>query len=120
MLSKGDAMDGAYRAQKLPICFLAYRASTYDTTSLTTASLVFGRERRLPCDLLFGAHPIEERLTVDNAANLVDHLHDIHNYGPQHLRLAGDRMKTCCDRLVNCVGNHRGDKVWLYRLPARK
>jgi hypothetical protein len=34
---------------------LACRASTHDTTGLTPASLVFGRELPLPCDLLFGA-----------------------------------------------------------------
>jgi hypothetical protein len=36
---------------------LAYRASTHDTTGLTPASLVFGRELRLPCYLLFGMPP---------------------------------------------------------------
>jgi hypothetical protein len=38
----------------LPLFLLAYRASTHDTTGLTPASLVFGRELQLPCDLLFG------------------------------------------------------------------
>jgi hypothetical protein len=40
---------------RLPIFLLAYRASTHDSTGLTPASLVFGRELRLPYDLLFGA-----------------------------------------------------------------
>jgi hypothetical protein len=113
ILSKGDAMDGAYRAQKLPIFLLFHRASTHDTTGLTSASLVFGRELRLPCHLLFGAPP-----TVDHAETLVDHLHVIHNYARQHLKLAGDRMKTRYDRLANCAGYHEGDKVWFYR-PTR-
>jgi hypothetical protein len=42
---------------RLPIFLLAYKASTHDTTGLTPASLVFGRELRLPYDLLFGAPP---------------------------------------------------------------
>jgi hypothetical protein len=42
---------------RLPILFLAYRESTHDTTGLTPATLVFGRELRLPYDLLFGAPP---------------------------------------------------------------
>jgi hypothetical protein len=37
----------------------------------------FGRELRLPNDLLFGALPDKERPTIDNAADLLDHLHDI-------------------------------------------
>jgi hypothetical protein len=65
---------------RLPVFLLAYRASTYDTMGLIPASLVFGRELRLPCDLLFWAPPDKERPTIDHGANLVDHLHDIHNY----------------------------------------
>jgi hypothetical protein len=43
--------------ERLPIFLLAYRASTHDTTGMTPANMVFGRELRLPCDLLFGAPP---------------------------------------------------------------
>jgi transposase InsO family protein len=42
---------------RLPIFLFAYRASTHDTTGFTPASLVFRRELRLPCDLLFGTPP---------------------------------------------------------------
>jgi hypothetical protein len=81
---------------------------------LTLASIVFGREFQLPCDLLFGTPPYKERPTIDHAANLVDHLHDIHSYARQHLKLAIDQMKTRYGRLANCVGYHEGNKVWLY------
>jgi hypothetical protein len=37
------------------------------------------------------------RPTSGHAANLVDHLHDIHNYARQHLKLASDRMRTPSD-----------------------
>jgi hypothetical protein len=61
-----------------------------DTMGLTPASLVFGRELQLPCNLQFHASPPppEERPTINQAANLVNHLHDIHNYARQHLKLA--------------------------------
>jgi hypothetical protein len=39
---------------------LAYRAPTNDTTGLTPASLVFGRELQLSCNLLSGACPNKE------------------------------------------------------------
>jgi hypothetical protein len=105
--------------ERLPFFLLAYRASTHDTTGLTPASLVFGRELRLPCDLLFGAPPDKERHTTDHAADLVDHLHDTHDYARQHLKLASGRMKTRYDKLANSAGYHEGDGVWLYR-PTRK
>jgi hypothetical protein len=46
--------------ERLSLFLLAYRASIYNTTSSTPASLVFGRELRLPCDVLFGAPPDRE------------------------------------------------------------
>jgi hypothetical protein len=38
--------------------------------------------------MLFGASPEKEQPTIDHAANLVDHLHNIHNYAHQQLKLA--------------------------------
>jgi hypothetical protein len=99
--------------EKLPFSLLAYRALTHDTTGLAPARLVFGRELRLPCDLLFGEPADKERPTTDQAADLVDHLHDIHNYARQHLKLASDRMKTRYDKQANSAGYQEGDMVWL-------
>jgi hypothetical protein len=39
-----------------PICLLAYKASTHNTTGSTLVTLVFGSEPQLSCDLLFGAY----------------------------------------------------------------
>jgi transposase InsO family protein len=41
--------------ERLPIFLLAYRASTHETTGAMPASMVFGTELCLPCDLLFRA-----------------------------------------------------------------
>jgi hypothetical protein len=101
--------------ERLDLFLLAYRASTHDTTGFTPASLVFGRELRLPCDLLFGVPPDKERPRTNYAAELVDHLHDIHQYARQHLKLASDRMKTRYDKLANSAGYQEGNMVWLYR-----
>jgi hypothetical protein len=79
--------------------------------------MVFGRELRLPCDLLFGAPPDKESSATDYAAEL-GRLHDIHHYTRQHLKLASDRMKVRYDRLANSAGFKEGDRVWLYR-PTR-
>jgi hypothetical protein len=64
---------------------------------LIPPSLVFGRELQQPSDLLLAPPPDKERPTNDHAADLVDHLHDFHNYASQHLKLASDRMKTRYD-----------------------
>jgi hypothetical protein len=72
--------------ERLPLFLLTYRASTHDTKGLTPARLLFGRELRRLCDLLFGAPPDKERPTRDHAADLVDHLHDIQDYARKHLK----------------------------------
>jgi hypothetical protein len=72
---------------RLPIFLLAHRASTHETMSLTPDNLVFGREFHLSCDLLFRAPTDKERPTTDHMVNLVDLLHNIHDYVCQHLKL---------------------------------
>jgi hypothetical protein len=72
---------------------------------------LFGRELQLPCELLFGSSPDKENSTIDNVADLVDNLHNIHNYAHQHLKLAIDQMKTRYDKLVNYKSYHEGDRT---------
>ena len=38
--------------ERLSLFLLAYRASTHETTGVTPANMAFGRELRLPCDLV--------------------------------------------------------------------
>jgi hypothetical protein len=104
--------------EKLPLFLLAYSASTHDTTGLTPASLVFGRELRLPCNLLVGVPPDKEQPTSDYVAELMDQLYDIQNYARQNLKLASDWMKTRYDKPANSAGYQEDDRVWLYR-PTR-
>jgi hypothetical protein len=105
-----------YWDERLPIFLRAYRASTYKTTGMTSAMMVFGRELRLPCDLLFGVPPDKEQSTTDYAADLLERLHHTHHYARRHLKVASDRMKAGYDRLANSAGFQEGDQVWLYRL----
>ena len=104
--------------ERLPIFLLSYRASTHETTGLTPANMLFGRELRLPCDLLFGAPPDKAEPINEYAANLVEKLHDTHRFGRQHMKVASDRMKARYDQLANSAGFQEGDRVWLYR-PTR-
>jgi hypothetical protein len=60
----------------------------------------------------------QELPTIDHAANLVDHLHNIHSYARPQLKLASDWMKTHYEKLANCAGYHEGSRVWLYH-PTR-
>jgi hypothetical protein len=56
---------------RYPIFFLAYREFTHDTTGLAPGSLVFGRELRLPYDLMLAAHPPQKTVPIiDHAADV--------------------------------------------------
>jgi hypothetical protein len=98
---------------------LAYRASTHDTTGVTPASMVFGRELRLHCDLMFRAPPDKELSAACYSADLVEQIHDNHHIARHHLKIARDRMKARYDQLDNLPGYQEGDCVWLY-FPTHK
>ena len=66
--------------ERLSVFLLAYRASTHETTGVTPASMVFGRELRLPRNLMFGAPPDKEQSRTDYTPDLVERLHDIHHF----------------------------------------
>ncbi|GFW61144.1 retrovirus-related Pol polyprotein from transposon opus [Trichonephila clavipes] len=44
--------------QKVPLFLLAYRSAVHETTGYSPSQMLFGRDLRLPCDLLFGRPPI--------------------------------------------------------------
>jgi hypothetical protein len=67
---------------------------------LTRVSLVFGRELETAQQPAVCGIPDKELPTVDHVANLVNHLHGVHNYAPQHLKVVSDQMKTRYDRLM--------------------
>jgi hypothetical protein len=89
-----------------------YRAFNHDSTGLNLASIMLGRVLRLLYGLLFGTPPGKEQPTTNHVANLVDRLHDIHNYTRRRPKLPTDQIKCRCDRLDNCTGYHQGEEVW--------
>jgi hypothetical protein len=100
--------------ERRPIFLLAYRASTYETIGTTPASMVFGREIRLPCDLFRAPPMVYDRLRVD----LFDRLHANHHYARRRLKATSERMETCHDCVTNSPGFLEGDNAWVYR-PTR-
>ncbi|CAH0555118.1 unnamed protein product, partial [Brassicogethes aeneus] len=76
----------------LHLFLLAYRSSIHDTTGQTPASIVMGRELRLPCDLRFGCLPGEDIAGEDYASNLRRKMSDIHNRVRLNIQSASDRM----------------------------
>jgi hypothetical protein len=101
--------------ERIPLFLLAYQASTHETTGVTPAKMVFGRELRLPCDLMFRAPPDKGQSEMNYAADVDERLRDTHYFARQHLKVASDGMKARYDQLANSAGFQEGDLVWLYR-----
>ena len=99
---------------------LAYRSVIHESTGCTPAKVMFGRDLRLPVDLLLG-HPEEDVLSsgVDYTRELCEKLELVHRYASNHLKMASDRMKQRYDLLQNGVSLSAGDPVWFHN-PQRK
>ena len=104
----------------LPMLMKAYRTAIQQSTKCSPAKLMFGRELRLPIDLLYG-RPSEERPknTSLYAEKLFRILEDTHDFARKSLELASDKMKSYYDSHSSQRHLKFGDAVWLYN-PQRK
>ena len=64
--------------QNLPLILLAYRSAVHDTRGQTPARIVFGRELRLPCDILFGSPNEEPKEVINYVDSLKKKLLSVH------------------------------------------
>ncbi|KAJ8952780.1 hypothetical protein NQ318_008097 [Aromia moschata] len=64
--------------KKCVVSATTYRSSVHETTGQTHASIVMGRELRLPCDLKFGCTPGDDVAGEDYVSTLRQRMDDIH------------------------------------------
>ena len=105
----------------LPLLMMAYRSSVHETTGCSPSELMFGREIRLPVDLMFGVPKSEKDLTdtCDYARSLQDKIRKVHGYAREHLTIQSDRQKRKYNQRLNQKTYDRGAPVWFYN-PKRK
>ena len=63
--------------QRIPLLLMAYRSSVHDTTGMTPAKLVFGREIRLPGYLMFGSPETQSQEPQNYSSQLENQLREI-------------------------------------------
>ncbi len=104
--------------QHVPLLLMAYRSAVHESTRCTPARLMFGRDLRLPVDLLYG-RPEERENTTHYVEALQEKLDKVHDFARERIKLSSDRMKRYYD--VRATGDqlNEGDLVWLYN-PQRK
>ncbi|KAJ8937832.1 hypothetical protein NQ318_016712 [Aromia moschata] len=106
--------------QFLHMFLLAYRSSVHETTEQIPASIVMGRELRLPCDLKFGCTPVDDVAGEDYVSTLRQRMEDIHEKVRSSIQGASDRMKEIYDMNANDGRYQPGNQVWLYNPQRRR
>ena len=72
----------------LPELLMAYRASVHDTTKFTPFHLMFGREIRLPIDMMFGKTPDPVQEHTEYARELRARLENAYRLVKEHTKAA--------------------------------
>jgi hypothetical protein len=106
--------------QLLHLFLLAYRSSIHESTGQSPASIIMGRELRLPCDLKFGCPPGEDVAGEDYVSDLRRKMEDIHQRVRHNIQSASDRMKESYDVRAENGGYRPEDLVWLYNPQRRR
>ncbi|GFV03757.1 retrovirus-related Pol polyprotein from transposon 412 [Trichonephila clavipes] len=83
--------------QKVPLFLLAYRSAVHETTGYSPTQMLFGRDLRLPCDLLFGRPPDTPSSPEEYVQNLQARFEDVHNLARERINLRTEKMKTRYD-----------------------
>jgi len=81
--------------KKLPAVLMAYRSAAHETIRHSSAKLMFGRELRLPVDLMTGKTP-EESLLKDASTftrRLEERLDKVYHQIRGALKFSGEVMK---------------------------
>ncbi|GFT74516.1 retrovirus-related Pol polyprotein from transposon 412 [Trichonephila clavipes] len=106
--------------QKVPLFLLAYRSAVHETTGYSPSQMLFGRDLRLPCDLLFGRPPDTPSSPEEYVQNLQARFEDVHHLTRERINLRTEKMKTRYDTKATGHQFKEGDKVWFYNPTRRK
>ena len=99
----------------LPAVMLAYRNSPHQTTHQSPFMLTFGREVRLPVDIMFGRPVVEADVCRSKyALELRNRLETAYHSARHQLGVESRRQKDVYDRSVGGSSFSIGDYVWLY------
>ena len=93
--------------------YMAYNSSVHATTGYTTFFLMFGREARLPIDLMYGTMEREMKSIPDHVALLGNHLRSAYDRVRDKLAIGHRRQKEGYDKKIHGESFKEGDLVWL-------
>ena len=101
-----------------PLC-IAYNTNVQSTTGFSPFSLMFGRQARMPIDVVYGS-PNEEMMPSEHAASLRDRLESAYRRVREQMNHKLDRQKEYYNRKVHGQPYSAGDLVWLHAVAVRR
>ncbi|GFW88508.1 retrovirus-related Pol polyprotein from transposon 412 [Trichonephila clavipes] len=106
--------------KKLPFFLIAYRSAVHETTGYFPSQMLFGRDLRLPADLLFCRSPDASLVPEEYIEKLQARMEEMHHLARERIDMASEKMKTRYDARATGHNFHEGDKVWLWNPKRRK
>jgi len=99
---------------------MAYNTSVHPSTGFTPFYLVFGRQARLPVDIMFGTSKPQSQSPNEYAATLKKQL--ISAFDMAHKQMGRQHMqqKEYYDKKVHGQPYQKGDFVWLHSPVVRR
>ena len=76
---------------------MAYNTSVQSSTGFTTFFLMFGRQAKLPMDMVYRSMPTEAQSCTEYAHNLKDRLGEVYTKVREHMGIATGRQKELYD-----------------------
>ena len=108
---RGHPWDWENHLRKL--C-MAYNTSVHPATGFTPFQLMFGRQARLPMDVVYGSPTPEPRSTSEYAAQLKETLEQSYQTVREHFQSEAKRQKEIYSKKVHGNQFNQGDLVWLH------
>lgn len=115
MLSKYISPNQKDWDEWIPVLLLAYRSSVHASTGKTPHQMMFGKQPKLPTDLLYGHGPVgnTQYSADDYVYQLQEKLRKCHNQARQSMLIAAKRQKNNYDIRVNVIPYKLNDQVWV-------